>query len=276
MKAILYPIAFIILHIACNNKITDCNLTASISAIGDASDLTLIAVPKNGVAPYSYQWSNGSRDSINHIINAVGQFSLTVTDFELCNWIERSESYGIDTLCNGQNVEFDTVLYYARRYGTQCWLVGDSWTKTGIPEITDDAAWANTTEPAWCYYNNNRASRRLYNWHAVKSGKICPPGWHIPSYAEWRTLIDHFGGTTEFCKQLQSIPEWSINFNGRRQNNGSFIYGDQYAHYWTSTDTGQLADKIHAVGLTLTRVDSSTIIQSWHKNYGMSCRCIHD
>jgi uncharacterized protein (TIGR02145 family) len=28
-----------------------------------------------------------------------------------------------------------------------------------------------------------------YNWHVVKSGKLAPAGWHVPSCAEWDTLF---------------------------------------------------------------------------------------
>ena len=32
----------------------------------------------------------------------------------------------------------------------------------------------------------------LYNWSAALSA--CPPGWHLPSDAEWTTLTDYLGG----------------------------------------------------------------------------------
>jgi len=31
----------------------------------------------------------------------------------------------------------------------------------------------------------------LYNWHAVKTGNIAPPGWHVPTEAEWDTLQNY-------------------------------------------------------------------------------------
>ena len=34
----------------------------------------------------------------------------------------------------------------------------------------------------------------MYNGYAVNAGKLCPTGWHIPSYDEWNTLKTFIGG----------------------------------------------------------------------------------
>ncbi len=64
---------------------------------------------------------------------------------------------------------------------------------------------------AWCYYNNVPANGgvygKLYNGFAVAGiydsaslanpalrKKLAPAGWHIPSDAEWATLINFLGG----------------------------------------------------------------------------------
>ena len=79
---------------------------------------------------------------------------------------------------------------------------------TPIPQVTDPTQWANLTTGAWCYYNNNNTVNgpvygKLYNWYAVAGiydatsaanpalrKKLAPTGWHIPSDAEWSTLIN--------------------------------------------------------------------------------------
>jgi uncharacterized protein (TIGR02145 family) len=33
-----------------------------------------------------------------------------------------------------------------------------------------------------------------YNFYTVKSDKICPSGWHVPSETDWDTLINYLGG----------------------------------------------------------------------------------
>ncbi len=63
-----------------------------------------------------------------------------------------------------------------------------------IPQITDSAAWVNSTTGAWCYYNNDPAMGviygKLYNWYAVNDPRgLAPNGWHIPSNNEWDSLV---------------------------------------------------------------------------------------
>jgi uncharacterized protein (TIGR02145 family) len=82
---------------------------------------------------------------------------------------------------------------------------------TVIPQVTDPTAWESLTTGAWCYYNNDPANGavygKLYNWYAVAGiydaaslaneslrKILAPTGWHIPSDAEWTTLITFLGG----------------------------------------------------------------------------------
>lgn len=42
---------------------------------------------------------------------------------------------------------------------------------------------------------------------------VCPEGWHIPSKAEWDTLIATAGGPKEAAKKLKATSEWDNNGN---------------------------------------------------------------
>jgi uncharacterized protein (TIGR02145 family) len=35
----------------------------------------------------------------------------------------------------------------------------------------------------------------IYNGYIIQSNDVCPTGYHIPSKAEWSTLIEYLGGT---------------------------------------------------------------------------------
>ena len=68
-----------------------------------------------------------------------------------------------------------------------------------IPEVKDPSEWKTLTTGAWCYYNNDPANGtkygKLYNWYAVHDPRgLAPAGFHIPSDAEWTTLITYLGG----------------------------------------------------------------------------------
>jgi len=75
-------------------------------------------------------------------------------------------------------------------------------------------------------YNNNFANcqqyGRLYNWNSAM--KACPRGWHLPSDAEWATLITMVGGKEIGGKFLKATSGWNDGFPGTT-GNGTDAYG---------------------------------------------------
>ncbi len=80
-----------------------------------------------------------------------------------------------------------------------------------------------------CYGNNEAYCEiygRLYNWAAAmalpdscnykdcyskisaKHKGICPSGWHIPSDAEWKRLVDSVGGSSVAGRYLKATSGW--------------------------------------------------------------------
>ena len=93
--------------------------------------------------------------------------------------------------------DVDGNAYNITALGNQTWMSENLKTTkyndgTPITGITDDASWSSLKDPAFCWYSNNGGIRdfygALYNWHAVKTEKLCPSGWHIPTDAEWTEL----------------------------------------------------------------------------------------
>jgi uncharacterized protein (TIGR02145 family) len=88
--------------------------------------------------------------------------------------------------------------YPISKIGTQIWMAENLKTTkyndgTAIPNVTNGSEWAGLTTPAWCWYNNNIGNKdvygALYNWYVVKTVKLCPSGWHVPTDAEWHQLV---------------------------------------------------------------------------------------
>jgi uncharacterized protein (TIGR02145 family) len=48
---------------------------------------------------------------------------------------------------------------------------------------------------------------RLYNWEEVM--EVCPAGWHLPSDAEWQTLVDFAGGGNVAEEKLKAKSGWN-------------------------------------------------------------------
>jgi len=61
-----------------------------------------------------------------------------------------------------------------------------------------------------CYDNdpaNCDTYGRLYKLGTAKTA--CPAGWHLPSRAEWTTLVDHAGGSSTAGSNLKSQNGWN-------------------------------------------------------------------
>lgn len=93
--------------------------------------------------------------------------------------------------------DIDGNVYTSVTIGTQVWM-GENLrvihynNGDPIPEVTNDIEWGNLTSGAYCNFDNSEDNGaffgRLYNWHAVNTGKLAPKGWHIPTDAEWTIL----------------------------------------------------------------------------------------
>jgi len=58
-------------------------------------------------------------------------------------------------------------------------------------------------------YDNDEANRALYGglytWDQVVTSGFCPTGWHVPTLAEWNTMITFIGGAATAGDKLKAI-----------------------------------------------------------------------
>ncbi len=191
--------------------------------------------------------------------------------------------------------DVDGNVYHTVTIGTQVWMVENLKTTkyndgTAIPLVTDGAAWSALSTPAYCWYNNDEATYKttygaLYNWYAVNSGKLSPAGWHVPSDAEWVTLISVLGDTTSAGGKLKEAgtAHWvspnsgatnSTGFTalpgGSHYNNGLFYLNGKYGWYLSSTESSS-SDAWHVY----MQYNTSQIYRiTGSKVIGFSVRCV--
>jgi uncharacterized protein (TIGR02145 family) len=102
----------------------------------------------------------------------------------------------------GAGVTFDGYAYASIVLGNgQEWLAENLRTTVyangdPIPNVTDQVQFNNSNTGAWANYNNDIQNDnpygKLYNWYAVADPRnACPNGWHVPSDAEWNSLIGY-------------------------------------------------------------------------------------
>lgn len=196
--------------------------------------------------------------------------------------------------------DFDGNIYNTVKIGSQCWTKENLKTthyndSKPIPNIADATAWTNLTSGAWCYYNNDASNNdvygKLYNWHAVKRGTLCPKDWRIPSDSEWATLSTYLGGDAVAGGKIKSTGTvgagtglWqgdnigatnSSKFTGLpaggRDYDGSFNNSQgEFAYWWTSTSINQYQARAYYV------LSGNAILYNYIylKTLGKSCRCI--
>ena len=199
----------------------------------------------------------------------------------------------------GGITDIDGNVYDTVTIGTQVWMVQNLKTTrlndgSNIANITDNSGWSNCTTNAYCWYNNNIAAHKdpygaLYNWYTVNSGKLCPQGWHVPSYDEWLTLIMEVGNQAHSGGRLKEVgtAHWAYPNTGatneygftalpggvREDELGDFDYLTKYGGFWTSTQ-----EFSHSSNYTMMNYDYEGISEgATHQfEYGLSVRCIKD
>ena len=169
--------------------------------------------------------------------------------------------------------DIDGNVYNTVKIGNQCWL----------RENMRTTHYADGTAISLIDYSSSsiplEARGYLYDWSAAMHGStssstnpsgvqgVCPNGWHLPSYAEWKQLIDYVKTQSEFCcansndyiaKALASTEYWNSLSNmacvpgdqsqyannatgfsavpAGFHNGSSFYYTGDEASFWTATE----------------------------------------
>jgi len=80
---------------------------------------------------------------------------------------------------------------------------------------------------------------------SVKHKGICPSGWHIPSDAEWKALMDFAGGSSIAGRHLKAINGWRNCGKG-----SSYLYQceDKYGFSAMPGGIGYSGGKFHFIG----------------------------
>lgn len=216
---------------------------------------------------------------------------------------------GTPTVTDIDGNEYNTV-----QIGDQCWMKENLKTTaynngTSIPNIQDSLSWGNLTSGAYVWYNNDSTWKdiygALYNWYTViDSNKICPSGWHVPSYEEWTGLTDFIGGwippygnMLKSCRQVNSPlgeecltdvhPRWEafgefygtddFGFSGLPAGNrffedGVFTFIGKVGFFWSETEYSVEGSRVLVL-----LYNYDVVAHSYrHKNEGFSVRCLKD
>jgi len=289
-------------------------VTNSISSITETSAQSGGNVTSDGGATVTTRgvcWSTSENpqlsDSYTTDGSGTGSFTSNITGLSpYITYYVRAYATNIHGTAYGLQYSFFTFLYYSTisdydgnvyntvKIGGQIWMAENLKTTkynngTDIPLVTDNTAWANLTTPAYCWYNNNSSYKdtygALYNWYTVNTGNLCPSGWHVPSDAEWTTLIDYLGGEPGGKLKETDTTHWhSPNIGatnesgftalpgGVRDVSGMFGNIGYYGYWWSATEDGTDL----AWYRDMTYNGSYVARYNTHKKLGFSVRCVRD
>src|ERR1035437_682216 len=175
-----------------------------------------------------------------------------------------------NNLTYGTMTDQDGNVYKTITIGTQTWMAENLRTikyrdGTPIPNVTDNTTWTNLTTDAYCNYNNTTSADtiaiygRLYNWYAAtNSHNIAPIGWHVPTEAEWTTLIYYLGGYSVAGGKMKETgtTHWKTPNTGATNESGFTALPSGVRSDWRTTPIGKFVNMgYHTIYWSSTPID---------------------
>jgi len=316
-----------------------------ITATSASCSGTLIATGGSAVTARGICWSAASNPTTSDFTvlvgTGVGNFIGNLTNlipnttYYVRAFATNSEGtgYGLQKSFRTNNLEGDTFtdsrdnnVYRIVTVGTQVWMAENL---AYLPSVVGKETESDTKAYYYVYdYNGIKVTEAkdtdnyknygvLYNWSAAMAGQgssnavpsqvqgICPTGWHLPSSAEWKLLIDYliandynYDGTktgNKIGKAMASTVRWNFSSNAGAVGNidyeayrnksglsllpgGYLISGNKFysigdsGSYWSSTKTSE--SDSWAYRLFYSQKDMYAAHNS--KSMGNSVRCVRD
>ncbi|MCL2220007.1 MAG: hypothetical protein FWC23_07940, partial [Chitinispirillia bacterium] len=238
-----------------------------------------VAVTAVAATDYVFTGWSGASTSTNATVTLTMNSDLTLTAT-----FEKKSIAGTDTFTDTR----DGKTYRTVKIGTQTWMAQNL--NYDVPGVDTDVCYNNSPDSCAKY-------GRLYDWATVmglpsscnnsscasevqsKHQGICPNGWHIPSRAEWDTLVryvDPNAGT----KLKSSSPDWNgtddYGFSalpgGNRFTAGSFGSAGSAGLWWSATENGSG----YAYGRSMYSNNGDVVEGNCVKSYGFSALCVWD
>jgi uncharacterized protein (TIGR02145 family) len=195
--------------------------------------------------------------------------------------------------CGTSTVTYDGHTYATVLIGTQCWFKENLQTDqyldgTAITGMLDNATWSTTSQGAQAVLDEGGANEaanlaaygRMYNAYVVKDARgLCPTGWHVPTNAEWGTLVAYVG-TDPGLKLKATSPTWNgtdaYGFLGIpapwRGTAGVYNNLGTEAYFWTTTETSSTSIYRRSLLSSSTAANASTSLFQ----RGLAVRCLKD
>ncbi|MEI7726771.1 MAG: FISUMP domain-containing protein, partial [Bacteroidota bacterium] len=176
----------------------------------------------------------------------------------------------------------DNKLYSTVLIGSQCWMSANL--NYGSNLNSSQVQTDNCISEKYCYNDlagNCTNYGGLYQWDEMMkyddtpAGQgLCPPGWHIPTEAEWTTLFNFYLGNGLAGKPLQD----SITSGFKAQTSGVFYLNSRWSFngfatlFWSSTSWSAIKAISHGMNV----YDFSVSLYPASRGNAFGVRCLRD
>ena len=164
---------------------------------------------------------------------------------------------------------------------------------TAIPTGYSTSDWSGLSTGGYAVYNDDENNvdtyGYLYNWYATTDSRnIAPEGWHVPTDAEWTTLVDYLGGNpasspggkmqetgTTHWRSPNTAATNETGFTalpGGGRSGGNYSSINYFCHFWSST----VGNGTQAWYRNLSYNNSGAYRHLQLKQHGFSVRCVRD
>ena len=151
---------------------------------------------------------------------------------------------------SGRLTDVDGNSYQTVKLGTQTWMAENLRTskytdgKALSAPGTNKADWYTNKSGAYAWHKNDSLNYegtygKLYNYHAVKTNKLCPAGWRVPNDNDWKTLLDYLANKSDNPAEKTDTGVKGFNpvAGGSRDAYG-MDYGLGRHGFWWSSSSG--------------------------------------
>jgi len=282
---------------------------AGFSTINWASDNYYIEIKTAVVAPLTTYTITGTSQllSVPYALHAKSAESFTGTIIDLDPLLARIEALEESNVLNfGFTDSRDGNHYDVVKIGNQIWMAENL---KYLPDVVGLATGSQTIPYNYVYdydgtviadakaTTNYATYGVLYNWPATMAGSassvsdpsgvqgVCPTGWHLPSDAEWTTLITYLGGESVAGGKLKETGTTHWNSpntgatnetgftalpGGHRSSNGALFGIGNNGYCWSATASSTTSAYYWRMGYDYSDVYRVTI----GKELGFSVRCV--
>lgn len=198
-----------------------------------------------------------------------------------------------------KEIKYGTLNYNGFTYktviiGDQEWLAENLRTKqyidgSPIEQGIEKTNWLNKTRPKYVSYNNNESNSLsygyLYNWFVIKTQKLAPKPWRVPTDEDWDKLMVTTGGRFIAGKKLKATKGWKNKGDGTNDFGfnafpggiyestvETFNYIGTYGYWWSSTEYNSES----AIGRVLFSSGPNAKSEDINKNSFLSVRLVRD